>query len=271
MYNEKYSLLSYIQPSQLNLLNKNLDCISSLIELVKEIDGEFVLHSFTIAHYTTYETFLIQLNDLYKIYKMKFPQGNLGSFFRNKCYNFTFTFSNDILSNISMEGEDEKYIFLVYKNHNSNEITSLEKIKGFTKDDTIHYYSTLFDKINRLHSSFTFGVDNKNKNLIEWPKKILKEMNIDTDENKTSQHNKLIWKGSQTEFMELIKALIENGTLLEKQKDIIDYTSKFFNIEIKNPDKLLTDIKKRNIGSETLYIDKLKSSLYNYITKENRR
>ncbi|WP_242120937.1 RteC domain-containing protein [Aestuariivivens sediminicola] len=95
--------------------------------------------------------------------------------------------------------------------------------------------------------------------------------NINNSKSQSNNQNNIEWLGNQTEFIELIKALIENGTLKGTQKDIIKCTSRFFNIEIKNPDKLLTDIKKRNIGSETLFLDRLKSSLYNYIIKENRR
>lgn len=84
-------------------------------------------------------------------------------------------------------------------------------------------------------------------------------------------NSNLKWKGSQTELIELTKALIENGNLKGTQKEIIQTISDFFGVEMKNPDKLLTDIKKRNIGSETLFLDKLKSSLYNYLTEEKRR
>jgi hypothetical protein len=73
------------------------------------------------------------------------------------------------------------------------------------------------------------------------------------------------WKGTQTELIELIKALIENGTIKGKQKDIISNFSIFFKKEIKNPNKLIQDIKKRSNGSETLFLDSLKSSLTEFI------
>lgn len=93
------------------------------------------------------------------------------------------------------------------------------------------------------------------------------------DENLIKESN-LFWNGTPTEFIELTKALIENGSLKGgtkgTQKEIIEDFSKTLNIEIKNPDKLLTDIKKRNIESETLFLDKLKRNLLNYINKENK-
>lgn len=80
--------------------------------------------------------------------------------------------------------------------------------------------------------------------------------------------NKLAWKGTQTELIELIKALIENGSIKgASQKNIIDLFAKFLNINIKHPDKIIQDIKKRNNDSETLFLDKLKSTLYDYTQK----
>lgn len=83
--------------------------------------------------------------------------------------------------------------------------------------------------------------------------------------------NLLNWKGSQTEFIELIKALIENGNLKGTQTEIINQLSKVFSIDIKHPSKLITDIKKRNNGSETLFLDKLQKSLLDYITQEKKK
>ncbi|WP_282142617.1 RteC domain-containing protein [Cellulophaga baltica] len=92
-----------------------------------------------------------------------------------------------------------------------------------------------------------------------------------TSSNQTLETSMIKFNLSQTEIIELTKALIENGNIKGKQKDIINAFKVFFSVEINNPNKLITDIKKRNHGSETLFIDKLKSSLHNYITSENVR
>lgn len=86
-----------------------------------------------------------------------------------------------------------------------------------------------------------------------------------------ANENLLNWKGTQTEFIELIKALIENGNIKGTQTEIISKLSKVFNIDIKHPNKLITDIKKRNNGSETLFLDKLQKSLLDYITQEKKK
>ncbi len=77
----------------------------------------------------------------------------------------------------------------------------------------------------------------------------------------------LQWQGTQTELIELVKALIQAGKVKGTQTEIITTFSKFFQKEINNPDKILQDIKKRNNGSETLLLDNLKKSLLDYFQK----
>lgn len=87
----------------------------------------------------------------------------------------------------------------------------------------------------------------------------------------TKQINKLNWNGTKTELTELIKALIENGNIQGTQKDIFNSFTDFLNFDINYQSKLINDIKKRNNGSETIFLDKLKSSLLNFINRENKR
>jgi hypothetical protein len=91
--------------------------------------------------------------------------------------------------------------------------------------------------------------------------------------NPTTQpiQNKVKFHGNQTQFLELIKSLIENGNLKGSQNEIITNCSKFFNIEINNPDQTLSKIKGRNNDSETLFLDQLKKTLFDHITTEKTR
>ncbi len=89
--------------------------------------------------------------------------------------------------------------------------------------------------------------------------------------NNTIAEDNIKFNIKPTELVELVKALYESGTIKGKQKDLYAYFAKCFNVEVNNPSKLLQDIKNRNNGSETLFLDELKTSLFNYITKENRR
>lgn len=148
-----------------------------------------------------------------------------------------------------------------------------------------HYFYSLASEENRLNLNFSrtatlkfLGNEARKENF-----EVIFEDDFFNDSfsfelkamaiNNTSFSNitNIQWQGSQTDLIELIKSLIENGAVKGIQKDIINSFTSFFEIEIKNPDKLITDIKKRNIGSETLFIDKLKKSLYDYITKEKTR
>lgn len=102
------------------------------------------------------------------------------------------------------------------------------------------------------------------KKIIEFLQDKKKELTTQTTQ-KTQK-----FYGSQIEFIELIKSLIENGNLKGTQKDIIENCKNFFDIEINNPEKTISDINKRNNGSETLFIDKLKNSLFNYIQQKSK-
>jgi hypothetical protein len=103
----------------------------------------------------------------------------------------------------------------------------------------------------------------------------LEKLNQIKRPEKISSTNKTVstlqWHGDKTHLIELIKALIENGNIKGIQKDIITDLSNVFNIEINNPSKLLNDIKTRNSGSETLFLDKLRKSLFEYITLEKKK
>ncbi|WP_138984268.1 hypothetical protein [Flavobacterium frigoris] len=122
--------------------------------------------------------------------------------------------------------------------------------------------------IKKNHKSLTNGYDLEICDQLTTSfAKITEYLNI--KKNKLTNNNefpKVKFHGLQTEFIELIKALTENGNLKGIQKDNIELCSKFFDIEIKNPDQTLTKLKSRNNGSETLFLDKLKISLRNHFT-----
>lgn len=77
----------------------------------------------------------------------------------------------------------------------------------------------------------------------------------------------LKWKGTKIEFVELSKALIESNLFDGTQKEIVAKLSAFFEIDIKTYDQKLTQIKGRNNGSETLFLDQLKQNLDKYTKK----
>ncbi len=118
-------------------------------------------------------------------------------------------------------------------------------------------YELYFNEFNRILNEFEKYKKEKNSP---------QQKGINTTLNDTMKFNIL-----PTELVELVKALYENGTIKGKQKDLYNYFAKCFDVEVKNPNKLLQDIKNRNNGSETLFLNNLKTSLFDYMTKENRR
>jgi len=82
-----------------------------------------------------------------------------------------------------------------------------------------------------------------------------------------TKKEKVTFNFTQTEIIELTKALIQNGNIKGKQKEIIQIVSSFFETEVNNQDKIITDLSKRNNGSETLFLDKLKTSLNEFLSK----
>lgn len=135
-----------------------------------------------------------------------------------------------------------------------------EAIKKYLKDKNYH----LLKKSLNIIEKYTKGIA-----LLEYNDLLDFQLKKKKTPIKTSSD--LNWVGGQTELIELIKSLIENGSIKGVQKEIIRSFGNFLNIKINNPDKLIQDIKTRNNGSETLFIDKLKSSLLGFIKKENKR
>lgn len=78
---------------------------------------------------------------------------------------------------------------------------------------------------------------------------------------------KLNWNGTQTELIELLKAIVESKKIDGTQTEIIKAFSLFLGVEIKNPSKLINDIKLRNWESRTLFLDNLKSNLTQFLDK----
>lgn len=83
----------------------------------------------------------------------------------------------------------------------------------------------------------------------------------------TTNERKITLNITQTELIELVKALVENGNIKGTQKDAIQDFSNYFNIKVNNPNKLIQDIKGRYTDRETIFLDKLKNSLLDYLSK----
>ena len=149
------------------------------------------------------------------------------------------------------------------------------------------------DKINDLSNAVAgnyTGYNRENENpikiyidrasLLEFNYFLTDEINKIKQENSNqlAPNNKLTWHGSKTELVELIKSLIEAGSLkgLETgsikgtQKDIFKIFENFFGFDLNNFEQTIQKITKRSNGSETLFIDKLKHNFTAFSIKSEQ-
>lgn len=143
------------------------------------------------------------------------------------------------LSEFLNDYEDNTELFFIKEQKLllDNSLTNIkEVVKNLTEEDeTKEEWLDLFrNRINTTDRIKTF--------LEQRKQELARELNT-TLGRVPATENLLNWKGSQTEFIELIKALIENGNIKGTQTEIISKISKVFNIDIKHPNKLITDIK----------------------------
>jgi len=97
-----------------------------------------------------------------------------------------------------------------------------------------------------------------------------KTQKTEQTENKKTNNIKsdLKFKFTQTELVELTKALIDNKNIQGTQVKIFEYISEVFNTEINNEDQKIQNIKGRNNGSETIFLDKLKNKIKDLTDKK---
>lgn len=137
-------------------------------------------------------------------------------------------------------------------------------------------FTKIIEFLQELQHYKTIADIKQSSILSEFIKKEQVNTTETRDDNNNSQNitNKLSWSGDQTAFIELVKALIVNGNIKVnkgEQGKTIKTLSDFFNFKVNNPNKLISDLKKRNNGSETLFLNELKSSLLDYITIEKKK
>lgn len=189
----------------------------------------------------------------------------------------------------------EKYPFLLekflleYEDHDEVMFATAEIKEFYAGLIDIPAIEASNEYVKLLHENIQIELDkNGDLDFLESAKKhnlssfkiiVFLESKLSYFETKTTPtepttSNSLNWNGTQTEFIELTKALIENGNITGtgNQEDKIHQLANLLNFKINNPYKLLNDIKNtRNDESETLFLDKLKRTFFNYITLEKKK
>ena len=183
---------------------------------------------------------------------------------------------NDLLETYLLEYEDYEEVDFVNTEiqRYNNSINDLEQLENYIQEIVNRDWTP--PNINKsllkmcCNEFFDGGIDyiKRDRSILSFTKII--EF-LDIKKQNPKNENNLNWNGTQIEFIELVKALIENGNIKGTQTEIIKSLSNIFNFKINNENKTINDIKNRNNGSETLFLDKLKKTLFDYITLENKK
>ncbi len=182
---------------------------------------------------------------------------------------------NDLLESYLLQYEDYEEIDFInaeIQRYNDS-INYLEQLEIRINDTSNYqlnsgYIESLLETFELLDFEGCIDYNKRDRSIISFTK-IIEFLEIQKQNPKNE--NNLNWNGTQIEFIELVKALIENGNIKGTQTEIIKSLSNIFNFKINNENKVINDIKNRNNGSETLFLDKLKKTLFDYITLENKK
>ena len=182
---------------------------------------------------------------------------------------------NDLLESYLLQYEDYEEIDFINAeiqryNDSINDLEQLEIRINDTSNYQLNsgYIESLIETFELLDFEGCIDYNKRDRSIISFTK-IIEFLEIQKQNPKNE--NNLNWNGTQIEFIELVKALIENGNIKGTQTEIIKSLSNIFNFKINNENKVINDIKNRNNGSETLFLDKLKKTLFDYITLENKK
>jgi len=88
-------------------------------------------------------------------------------------------------------------------------------------------------------------------------------------------NSKLIWNKTDTDFLELVMALLETGSIQNQslnltQKEALESFSQFFNIEVKDPYKKLNAARNRK-KEDPSFTYKLNQALEEYYKKQDTK
>lgn len=281
-----FNIFKLPQKEYLPIFTIQCEIVNQVGELKNDIDKNTLIHTHIDVNAKIKLTSGLTINQIFKEYL--FPNKNIFQHFSEISVVIIYEYLTLYLYKIYLEGKhsafyqseefEQNYEVLksIYLNENIdvNEFDFLEY--------EFNYCNKILEELKKPVYNIKIGDEkrfaiilersiNKRCQFLNKKKKELLNSEIDIQKNTKEDNTNITFDISQTELIELIKALIENGNIKGKQKEIVENFASFFNISVKYPSKLITDIKNRNIGSETLFIDKLKTSLLNYIQKENTR
>ncbi len=243
-----------------------------------------------LKFYYDYNEFINNFDDNFKEWQKEFPSGDLYDF---ACYYFVlygpFSDYSENSYDLSLMDVFNKFNDGVEKK-NGNELKEFKeffKANNFSKnkvdtyidycckflyeeDGLVYYdYTSLINFIMSVPKimSYLMVIMETENNDEKFKRDLKNRKKTTTNKEQTKQKPKFKTNITQTQLVELVKALIENGTIQGTQKNIMNDFANFFGIEVNNPNKLIQDIKGRSNGGETLFLDDLSSSLFDYLSK----
>jgi len=246
-----------------------------LFEKIKNTSNDYDIHSLLKIHSDNYNTELLEVlkSDLQKhlyfqeifIYEDLIPPTIVSK--------FSFLVSNNVP--IPFAECNSKKAKSYQSKINDYVQNNVEEIKSY--NSYISEINSIKSPLNLILSDLISEIDVKEvfdleelifkyefKNWRKFIELIDEKLN---DSPTIKKIETLKWKGTKADFVELSKALILSDMFNGTQKEIVEKLSAFLEIDIKNYDQKLIQIKGRNNGSETLFLNKLKQNLDNYFKK----
>tara|TARA_B110000114_G_scaffold175514_1_gene205147 strand:- start:172 stop:1077 length:906 start_codon:yes stop_codon:yes gene_type:complete len=190
----------------------------------------------------------------------KLIQSEYLEYYSDNKFNETI-FKSDYIKELIKGQISIKELIIINELEVSSAVNSFEDRKLVTKLIDFEIQRVLYCL---LDNDYTDDLENQSSIF----KNIKYKKNEQLQSNKTiSTVTQLKFKGNQTQLVELVKALVESEMIEGTQTNAIEQFSKFFDIEINNPNKLIQDIKGKNTDSTTAFLDLLKSNLIEYLRK----
>lgn len=198
------------------------------------------------------------------------------SFKRNK---YNFDLDNKLMLAKNKTDARKTIINLHVEKLEDKKLTFLKSYKETKAIPLLNYHSKYREEFKGLDLGYiqekTFysfindiwiikGLDYANQLLDDLEKDTVLEI----AEKSKLQGKRFEWKENKTLTTELIKSLIEAGSIKGlNEKEIFKEFGDFLGLDLTAKDTHLQDIKKKNIDSQTAYIDRLQKSFIDFLSK----
>jgi hypothetical protein len=212
-------------------------------------------HRLNLSMYNTKETKLNYLNS---------EKSKITKFLKDSSYNSKRGLNN-YLDYLSKDSKDnflrEEAIIFVIRDVFLEDVDEVDDLLNTICNNYIGYNR---EGPIKIYVDGTILLEN-NSFLTKEIDKINQEDSKELDPN----NNKLKWKGSPTELIELLKALKENGSIEGTQKEIISSFANFLNVELGDPKATLQRLVHRS--EKTIFLDKLRLILIKFYIKNDEK